>query len=128
MSIRNVVPGHPATEEAIKALGERLRVARRLRRITQVAMAKRVGVSVPTLAKLEDGGSTTSLATLGRVLLVLNLAADLDKLVADDKPGRALLDAQLVAPNPHWCRLAKIAPMERRKRETTECPAFSAPD
>ncbi|MGO4703132.1 helix-turn-helix domain-containing protein [Dyella sp. 2RAB6] len=117
MSIRNV-PCHPAAKQALKELGERLRVARRLRRITQVAMARRVGVSVPTLAKLEDGHATSSMATLGRVLVVLDLTADLDKLAADDKPGQELLDTQLTSPLPHWCRLGKITPLVRRKPGT----------
>lgn len=128
MSIRNV-PCHHAAEQAIKALGERLRVARRLRRITQTAMARQVGVSVPTLARLEDGSPTTSMATLARVLIVLDLSTDLDQLAADDRPGIELLDAELIAPRPAWCRLGKIVPMGRRKRcSGVDVPPVSAPD
>lgn len=50
-------------------------------------MAERVGVSVPTLRKLEDGDPSTSLATTVRVLSVLCLAADLDKIGEEDRLG-----------------------------------------
>ncbi|MBT2116587.1 helix-turn-helix transcriptional regulator [Dyella sp. LX-66] len=109
-------PSHPAAQRAIKALGERLRAARLRRKMTQAVMAERVGVSVPTLAKLEDGDPSTSLATMFRVLSVLNLAADLDKLAADDKLGRELQDALLAPPRPSGRRTVKTVPPEQSKR------------
>jgi transcriptional regulator with XRE-family HTH domain len=74
------------------ALGERLRAARRRRRLTQAVAAARVGVSKQTLAKLEAGNPTTSLATTLRLLEVLGLAQDIDRLAADDELGRKLQD------------------------------------
>ena len=50
-----------------------------------------------------------------RVLSVLNLAADLDKLAADDKLGRELQDALLAPPRPSGRRTAKAVPPERSK-------------
>lgn len=72
-------------------------------------MAERVGVSIPTLKKLEEGNPTTSLATMVRVLSVLGLAADLDKIGAEDKLGRELQDSELAPPRP--TRRLTIAPV-----------------
>ena len=74
-------------------------------------MAERVGVSIPTLKKLEDGNPTTSLATMVRVLSVLGLAPDLDKIGAEDKLGRELQDSELAPPRP--TRKLTIAPVAR---------------
>lgn len=85
-------PTFPAGERRLMALGERLRAARRRRRLTQAVAAARVGVSKQTLAKLEAGNPTTSLATTLRLLEVLGLAQDIDRLAADDELGRKLQD------------------------------------
>lgn len=58
-------------------------------------MAERVGVSVPTIAKLENGDPSTSLATVLRVLTVLGLAGDIDLIGAQDTLGRELQDNAL---------------------------------
>jgi transcriptional regulator with XRE-family HTH domain len=85
-------PTFPAGERQFRALGERLRAARRRRRLTQAVAAARVGVSKQTLAKLEAGSPSTSLATMLRLLQVLGLAQDIDRLAADDELGRKLQD------------------------------------
>lgn len=68
------------------------------REMTQAMMAERVGVSVPTIAKLEDGNPSTSLATTLRVLTVLGLHGDIDLLAAEDHLGRSLQDSRLKRP------------------------------
>ena len=88
-------PTHPRAQRQIEALGQRLRAARMRRSMTQEVMAERVGVSVPTLAKLENGEPSTSLATVLRVLAVLGLSADIDLIAAHDALGRELQDAAL---------------------------------
>lgn len=93
-------PTHPSARRAIQALGGRLRAARLRRRMTQAIMAERVGVSVPTLAKLEEGEPSTSLATMIRVLTVLGLVGDIDKIGAEDRLGRDLQDSELAPPRP----------------------------
>ncbi|GLQ49970.1 helix-turn-helix domain-containing protein [Dyella flava] len=108
-------PTYPAARRSIKALGERLRMARLRRKMTQSVMAERVGVSVPTLAKLEGGDPTISLATMIRVLSVLNLSSDLDRIAADDKLGRELQDAELSPPRPTRRRAVTHVPPTRGK-------------
>ena len=88
-------PTHPLARRRIVALGKRLRAARLRRKMTQPMLAERVGVSVPTIGKLEDGDPSTSLATMLRVLAVLGLAADIDLLAAQDTLGRSLQDNEL---------------------------------
>ena len=86
-------PTHPRLQRELTALGERLRAARLRRNMTQAELAERVGVTMQTLAKLEAGVPTTSMATLVRVLSVLGLDGDLQLLAASDSVGRELQDA-----------------------------------
>ncbi|MGH8116211.1 MAG: helix-turn-helix transcriptional regulator [Rhodanobacteraceae bacterium] len=88
-------PSHPQARRQIVALGQRLRAARLRRKMSQPMLAERVGVSVPTIGKLEDGNPSTSLATMLRVLTVLGLAADIELLAAQDALGRSLQDQAL---------------------------------
>jgi transcriptional regulator with XRE-family HTH domain len=82
-------------QRQIEALGQRLRAARMRRSMTQEVMAEREGVSVPTLAKLENGDPSTSLATVLRALTVLGLADDIDLIAVQDTLGRELQDNAL---------------------------------
>ena len=68
--------------------------------MTQGVMAERVGVSTPTLAKLENGDPSTSLATVLRALAVLGLEGDLELIAAEDTLGRQLQDNALRRTNP----------------------------
>jgi transcriptional regulator with XRE-family HTH domain len=60
----------PAAAQALKTLGENLAIARTRRRESQRAWAKRLGVSIPTLIRLERGdpgvgaGRSSALAEL----------------------------------------------------------------
>lgn len=92
---RRTLPALPSSSRQLNALGERLRLARRRRRITAVLMAQRVGVSRDTLNRVEKGDPAVSLGTYLRVLRVLGLDADLDRIAADDILGRKLQDLEL---------------------------------
>lgn len=92
-------PTHPRLQRQLLALGERLRAARSRRNMTQAQLAERVGVSLPTISKLEGGNPTTSMATLVRVLSVLGLDGDLEQLAALDPVGRELQDNQMLQPS-----------------------------
>ena len=63
--------------------------------MTQGVLAERVGVSVPTIAKLENGDPSTSLAAMMRALTALGLAGDIDLIGAQDTLGRELQDNAL---------------------------------
>ena len=91
-------PTHPRHLRQLSALGERLRAARLRRKLTQAMVAERVGVTLPTIRKLESGDPTSSLATVIRVLQVLGLSQDVDKLAAEDTLGRQLQDSELKQP------------------------------
>ncbi|EIL92968.1 transcriptional regulator, XRE family protein [Rhodanobacter fulvus Jip2] len=99
-------PTHPQARRQVVALGQRLRAARLRRKMTQAMLAERVGISVPTLGKLEAGDPSTSLATMLRVLSVLGMAADIDLLAAEDTLGRSLQDNELKRPSPKRSRAA----------------------
>ncbi|HEU4773599.1 helix-turn-helix domain-containing protein [Lysobacter sp. CW239] len=98
--VKRVPPTHPHARRQVVALGKRLRAARLRRAMTQGQLAERVGVSTPTIGKLEGGDPSTSLATVLRVLTVLGLNEDVDLLAAEDSLGRSLQDSQLKPPRP----------------------------
>lgn len=95
---RLTLPTHPRHRGQLAALGHRLRAARLRRKLTQAVLAERVGVTLPTLRKLEAGDPSASLATVVRVLQALGLAQDIDKLAAQDELGRELQDIELKQP------------------------------
>ena len=62
--------------------------------MTQHTLSSRAGISIPTLRNLESGDASVSMATFLRVLQVLGLADDIDRLAADDVIGRRLQDIE----------------------------------
>lgn len=95
---RRTPPAHPQQRKQLVALGQRLRAARLRRKLTQAMLAERVGVTVPTLRKLEEGNASTSLSVMLRALVVLGIAHDIDRIAAEDALGRELQDSQLKRP------------------------------
>ena len=85
----------PAQGRQLAALGERLRLARKRRRLSTVQIAERVGVSRDTFSRVEKGDPGVSLGIYLRVLRVLGLDADLDLVAKDDELGRKLQDMAL---------------------------------
>lgn len=84
-------------DRALKALGQSIDLARRRRGLSQADLASRMGVSVSTVRRLEDGHSGTALTYLGRALQVFG---ELEKLrllldTPTDSVGLALMDAEL---------------------------------
>jgi transcriptional regulator with XRE-family HTH domain len=63
-----------------KELGRRIRLHRRQRNIRQEEMAAGMGVSTPTLRRLEKGDTTVGLNVLLAALYALGLHRDLDKI------------------------------------------------
>jgi transcriptional regulator with XRE-family HTH domain len=57
-------------------------------------MATRANVSRPTLESLERGELSINLGLLARVLAILGMEEDLDRLAEDDELGRRLQDVR----------------------------------
>jgi transcriptional regulator with XRE-family HTH domain len=82
----------PEAQEAVKALGNRLRQARLRRNESQEMIAKRTGTTRTTQHRLESGNPGTALGVLVNTLFVLGLLDNLDDIANPDKDvvGRAL--------------------------------------
>ena len=75
----------PAATQALRNLGENLAIARVRRRESQRTWAKRLGISVPTLIRMERGDPgvsvgiyATALWLMGRVAALPTLAAPIE--------------------------------------------------
>ena len=66
-------------EEAVQSykVGEALKQARKMKRLTQQQLGEKVGVQKAQISRLENGKSIT-LSTLSRLLKALNIPASLD--------------------------------------------------
>lgn len=93
---KKTLPIFPDAEKQMKALGERLRLARRRREIPAAQFAERVGVSRETIRRLENGDHTIAMGTYLRALRVLRLDRDFDEVAKDDVLGRKLQDIGLL--------------------------------
>jgi transcriptional regulator with XRE-family HTH domain len=82
----------PTLERRLSALGERLRLARMRRKFSAETVARRAGVSRMTLYRIESGDQAVAVGSYARVLAVLQLDPDLEKLALDDALGRRLQD------------------------------------
>jgi len=70
------------TSDRLTALGTRLREERLRLNETQKVFAARIGVSVPTLYKMESGSHRVALGHWAEALDLLGRVEDLDKLLA----------------------------------------------
>jgi transcriptional regulator with XRE-family HTH domain len=66
---------------SLKALGARLREERLRRNETQKVFASRIGVSVPTLYKMEKGDDRVQLGHWAMALDILGHVEDIDRLL-----------------------------------------------
>jgi len=85
----------PQEQRLLSDLGERLRLARKRRRLSNAVVSGRAGISRTTLYKVERGDAGATLGSYVRVLAVLGLESDLNQLAADDRLGRKLQDLAL---------------------------------
>ena len=84
-------------DRAMRRVGQSIALARRRRHLTQEALAERIGASVNTVRRMEDGHPGTALQYFARALQVFG---ELDKFellmdTAHDSVGLALMDEQL---------------------------------
>jgi transcriptional regulator with XRE-family HTH domain len=92
---RTVSPLLPSTDERLRQLGERLRLARLRRRLSAKHVAARAGMAPMTLRSVERGGAGVTIGAYLAVMQVLGMENDLDLLAKADPMGRALQDARL---------------------------------
>ena len=72
----------PAATQALRALGENLAIARTRRRESQRAWAKRLGVSVPTLIRMERGDPGVGAGIYATALWLMGTVSGLPELAA----------------------------------------------
>jgi transcriptional regulator with XRE-family HTH domain len=87
----------PAEQQLLTALGERIRLARKRRKLAATAVAQRSGISRSSLHKVESGDAAVTLGVYVRVLATMGLEGDINGLAADDVVGRKLQDLALDA-------------------------------
>lgn len=80
----------PEAANALGMLGERLALARLRRKESQKVWAGRLGVSVPTLIRLEKGDPTVSMGVYATALWLIGLADGLAELADPAKDIRVL--------------------------------------
>ena len=77
----------------LRKLGERLKQARLERNDPQKEFAFRIGVSIPTLYKMEQGNPCISMGIWAKALSVLGKLDDLDQLIASvNAPKESLFE------------------------------------
>src|SRR5580704_13375686 len=85
----------PRLARILRGWGERLKAARLRRRYSADMVARRAGIARATLHRIERGDPGVSLGNYARVMQVLRLEEDLNRLAADDQLGRKLQDAEI---------------------------------
>ena len=102
-------------QRALCKLGEDISEARRRRRITTALMAERAGITRVTLAKIEKGTASVSIAGYASVLFILGMSDRLKDLadLSHDATGRAFEADNL----PKRVRLPQV---EKDKKEKNE--------
>ena len=89
----NILPG---TEEILRGMGERIKLARLRRSLSAELVAERAGISRASLWKVEKGDPSVAMGIYAAVLHALNnMDADLLLIAKDDALGRELQDLRL---------------------------------
>ena len=87
----------PETEDILKTLGERIRLARLRRNLSVNLISERAGISRATLWKVEKGNPAVAMGIYAAVLHALNnMYKDLLLVAKDDAFGRQLQDLELI--------------------------------
>ncbi|HUF04392.1 MAG TPA: helix-turn-helix transcriptional regulator [Aridibacter sp.] len=84
-------------ERALRALGNDIADARKLRRIPTDVMAERAGIARKTLNRIEKGESGVSIGNVATVLFVLGLSDNLSRLASleNDATGLGIAEQNL---------------------------------
>ena len=85
----------PQTQRALEALGSHLAVARVRRKESLATRAKRVGVSIPTLMRMESGDPAVSIGIYATALWLIGRDGELARIASPEFDKGALeLDLQ----------------------------------
>ena len=124
---KKIAPLLPFTEELLRHLGDRLRLARLRRRLSARQVAERAGMAPMTLRSLERGGSGVTIGAYLSVMQVLGVEQDLALLAQADPVGRALQDARLPGQGRATPRTLHPSARSRAPRARAANPADVAP-
>lgn len=87
----------PAVLAHLRSLGENLAIARKRRREPLKSWAQRIGVSEPTLMRMEKGDPSVSMGVYATALWLVGRSHALDELAAPEHDQGALEEAVRVA-------------------------------
>ena len=93
---KKIAPLLPSTSDLLHQFGDRLRLARRRRRLSAKQVAERAGMSPMTLRSLERGGSGVTIGAYLAVMQVLGIEKDMELLAKADPLGRELQDSRML--------------------------------
>lgn len=82
----------PTQTKMLKAFGQRLKMARLVRRFSIAIVAERADVSRQTITKVEQGNPSVTFGTYLRVMAVLGFDKDIELLIANDRAAIKLLE------------------------------------
>ncbi len=82
---------------ALRRVGQNVSLARRRRHLSQESLAERIGASVNTVRRMEDGSPGTALQHYARALQVFGELSKLEGLLdtSQDSVGLSLMDEEL---------------------------------
>jgi transcriptional regulator with XRE-family HTH domain len=86
----------PKAQKVVSTLGENIKLARLRRKYSTQQVSERANISRPTLLSVEKGNPNVSIGAYVKVLMVLGLEKDINKVAKDDDLGRRLQDANLI--------------------------------
>lgn len=109
----------PEAASALAALGEHLALARVRRKESQRQWALRIGISVPTLIRMERGDPSVSVGVYATALWLLGLSGALSGIASPDKDMRALeADVRAASRTRAVRKQTSIAAQMAKKRRT----------